>query len=205
MQKEDLEIELDVRIWDARDRDRVGRSIADPGTLPLRHGDGIRIEVTANRPVLLYLVWITSDGTAQPLYPWEPGRWDVCPAREPIDRLLLPAPDAGGEYGTWTVNSPPGLETVVVMARESPLFNDFCARLPTILSGFPAKARASDAGRAAWFECRDHDVFQLEKARLNLNPVPVDDPIFQIQTRLRDRLGFRFSLIKAVTLVNCGE
>src|SRR5215831_3284564 len=61
-----LAVHLDVRVWGPGDASRRGLSIRQPGTLPVRTGDTVRVEVVASRLVYLYVVWINSKGEAQP-------------------------------------------------------------------------------------------------------------------------------------------
>lgn len=197
---EDLEIDIDVRVWDPRDVSRFGLSISESGVLPLRKGDKVCVELKANRQVYLYLVWITSDGLAQPLYPWKPGNWQQPLQETPIDRLQLPPldPDKGYPSG-WGVDSPPGIETLAVMASGTPQPVSFHSKLPALLMGFPRHAKAPDPGKGYWFECRDEDCILSEGVRLTFDPEVIPDPLFQIRYMLRNRLGPRFNLIRAVS------
>ena len=56
---------VNVWIWDPGDPARHRLTLTDPGAMPLRAGDRIRVEARVNRPAHLYLVWIDADGVPQ--------------------------------------------------------------------------------------------------------------------------------------------
>src|SRR5439155_19645794 len=72
---------IDVRVWRKDQKDQfdpsdrkfkgAGVRLNHPGALPLRPGDGMRIEVQLNRPAYVYVVWLDTDGKATPLFPWD--------------------------------------------------------------------------------------------------------------------------------------
>src|SRR5262249_14201861 len=61
-----LEVMFDVRVVDSDGEERPAA-----GRVPLEAGVRIVVRVIASRPTYLYLIWRSSDGTVQPLYPWE--------------------------------------------------------------------------------------------------------------------------------------
>ena len=124
-------------------------------------------------------------GDRQPLYPWKPGDWRTFVQADLVKQLLLPLSEAGQGYESWQVDTPAGMETIVLLADEQPLPPEF-RRLPHLLTGFPQAARLPDPERVHWFECRDRDCLQKEKSRLSFTKAPVADPVYQIQTRLRE-------------------
>ncbi|MEJ7636955.1 MAG: hypothetical protein WKF75_02930 [Singulisphaera sp.] len=104
--------------------------------LPMRLGDQVRIAVQVSRPAFLYLVWIDSEGAPQPVYPWKGGKWDGRPAEEhPVGRLDLPE----AIEGAWEVKKgPAGMETFLLLARETPLPSGVDLR--ALLSDLPRPA-----------------------------------------------------------------
>jgi hypothetical protein len=193
-----LHAALDVRLWDEQQRRLV--SITEPGALPVRTGTRLQIEARLNRAAYLYLVWITSEGQAVPVYPWERGQWDNRPTVASITRLLLPT-----LTGTWSIDTPAGVETLVLMARETPLPERVSNEFPQMMTGFPRQATGPFPDRDHWFECRDVECLPGGGTKLNIDVEPIQDPIFQIQTLLREKLGSRFSLIRAVSFANVGK
>jgi transcriptional regulator with XRE-family HTH domain len=200
-----LAVSLNVRVW-GRDGDRRrGLSIGQPGVLPVRAGDRVRVEVEASRPVYLYLVWVTSQGVAQPLYPWEEFDWARRPPDEPLDWLSLPLPEPGRGYGGWPVDTPAGIETLVAMASAVPLNAGVAAKVRGWWGGFPSSEPAPDPCRDYWFECRRGVRLAGEGTRLGAVPESLGDPVYEIQALMRDRLAGRFDLVRAVCLGNTGE
>src|SRR5262249_11716031 len=152
---ESLEANLDVLLWDERERRHV--SLAEPGVLPLRPGARFQIKVRLSRPAYVYLVWISGEGKAEPLYPWQDGRWETAPPAEPVARLFLPARGPGGLSRRWALTGPAGVETLVLLAHPDPLPQSVQAKLPGRLSvPHPPDAAPSlpDPGRGYWFTCR---------------------------------------------------
>ena len=57
--------DVNVLISSAKKGPRQGLSIHEPGALPLKTDDRIRVEAVLNRPAYLYLVWIASEWAGQ--------------------------------------------------------------------------------------------------------------------------------------------
>src|SRR5262249_36584151 len=161
-----------------------------------------QITARLNRPAYVYLIWIDSTGAAQPVYPWQPGDWTRCPAEEPVAHLLLPHPDAS--YGTWPLHGPAGVDTLVLLARDTPLPGKVRARLRGRLRGFAGRGDLRvlpDPPREYWFTCRDEEAAVGTRAVGFGAFAPTGDALFQLHSGLRDQLGAsgRFRLIRAVS------
>jgi transcriptional regulator with XRE-family HTH domain len=199
-----LTVHLDVRVWGSGSGNRRDLSIHQPGVLPLHTGEKLRVVVEASRPTHLFLVWITSRGEAQPLYPWEEFDWRKPLVIGRVDRLSLPMPEAVFPVGGWPIDTPAGLETLVLMACEDTPVADAAAKVAALWRGFPAGALAPDPGQAYWFECRRGE--QGDGGGTRLRPAePIGDPVHEIQALLRERLTGRFDLVCAVSLANAGS
>src|SRR5262249_16882540 len=93
------------------------RRLNDDRALPLKAGDGVAVEVELNRSAYLYVLWINTAGEVAPVYPWRPGHWEDRPDAEvPVRRLRRPE-----ERYYPMKKGVPGMETLVVFARETPL------------------------------------------------------------------------------------
>ncbi|HET6323186.1 MAG TPA: protein kinase [Planctomycetaceae bacterium] len=172
-----------------------------PGALPLRTGQQLRIEATTNRPAYLYLVWIDTQGVAQPVYPWKPGHWEALTTPEkPTNRLKFP-PDAGGSEWGYTVQGGAGMETLVLLARDTPLppgvvLKDLFADLPAqpiqngqLLVWLENGERAESGTRSLDFE----------KVK------PLNSQSVKLKLLLEQRLKSYFPLFRAVSLANRGS
>ncbi len=199
-----LDAALDLLFWDAARRAKV--SLQEPGVLPVKQGDEFQVEVRLSRPGYVYLVWIDSEGKVGPVYPWKPGSaWEAGAAEEKLDRLLLPAAGAEG-YGTWSIRGVAGVETLVLMAHDEPLSaseqEDLPGRFPP---RFPRLAALTDPARPRWLTCRQEECLAGGGQRgFDPSPRAPADPLFQIDSLLRDRLGTRFRLVHAVCFTNQG-
>jgi serine/threonine protein kinase len=174
--------------------------LADPGALPLALGDEVRVEAELNRPAWVYIVWIDTTGKALPVYPWREGKRKSRPAREkPVKRLSLP--EQAGEV--WGIDpGPPGLETLLLLARETPLPKD--VDLEAALAGLRPE-KMEDPRDMAWFE---NGLLVLDEERkgraANLKSRPSRNPVVRINAALQERVGRYFSYTRAVTFANHG-
>ncbi len=154
--------------------DGTQADLTSPSALPLQTGDAVRLEAHLNRPAYVYLLWINAEGEVSPIYPWQPGRWDERPVHErPVDRVSLP--DDSGDF--WSLKGEPGVETVLLLARERPLPAD--TDLVALLSGLP-RPTVESHGHAIWFG--DGTV------RRTVHP-PDRGPDFDVLVRRNDRVA----------------
>jgi serine/threonine protein kinase len=185
---------------------RRGLRLHQPGAVPVKPGDEVRVEAKVNRPAYLYLFWIGSDGKVAPLYPWQEHDWTKRPGREvKVEGIELP------EVMDETMSLPPsapGLETLVLLAREdSPLPRDADAALERELAG-PSMTRIPDGmTEAIWLE--NSQVFGLDdqgKARAapGHKTRRSDDPVLRIREFLRKRLPGLGEYHRAVIVPNQG-
>jgi len=176
---------ITAHVWEERDNpDRRGLALNMPGALPLRVGDGVRVEAKLNRPGYLYLIWIDSDGKAAPLYPWRPGHWDERPAQEE-PRQVLDLPD--DRVKAWPISpGPSGMETILMLVRDTPLPRDVDLRAR--FQGLP-RAQFQLKG-AIWFEngAVVRSDIERERGPNFLATRRIEDPVLQTQQLLRERL-----------------
>jgi hypothetical protein len=112
-----LQVDLDLTVWKKGHRQEVGRWVGTEGLLPLVPDDTVRVEVTANRPVYFYLVYLDAGGKVTPLYPWK-GNWEQRQVELP--RRTLNVPEVAEKAGALTAG-PTGVEALVLLAREDRL------------------------------------------------------------------------------------
>jgi hypothetical protein len=200
-----LEGYVDVRIWEKGNPDRFRLRLSQEGALPLKAGDLIRIEAQLNRPAYLYLVWVDTEGKAHPAYPWVPGKWDQRPAAEkPVDRLNLPeesAPEGGA--GGWVVpEGKPGMATVLLLARDSPLPRE--VDVPALFAGLPVPEYQNPFA-VVWFRNGEVVRDEAERAAAWFNVQQINDPVLQMQALLKGRLQPHFRYTRAVSFANGGK
>jgi len=197
--------ELTVRVWDPHKSTlRHGQTFDAPGVLPLRYGDQIRVEAKTNRPAYLYLIWITPEGEAIPIYPWTPATpwkpeyWRTRPKDEkPIDMVSLPTQAGKG----WPIDSGKGFETIVLLARDEPLPADVA--LESVFAALPTQQTPSQS--FVWLEAGEQQMVSNRGANFS-KPETLDDSTQQFKEVLADRLKpLRLSLYRAVCLSNRGS
>ncbi len=188
--------DIDVIVYDPKNPRRQNVRIDAPDVLPLKPGDGIAVEAEINPPAYLYIVWIDADGSVDPVYPWKPGHWEDRPAQEqPVTRLRRPE-DSFFPMGPST----PGMETLVLLARETalPADVDLRAELGQV------RPQASQTLQAmAWFE--NGAVVKNEPGRKPMWDEKLDDPVGATQEQVRTRLGSLFPYTRAVSFAVRGK
>jgi serine/threonine protein kinase len=196
-----LQGKVDILLWDKHDKSRNHLSIREPGARPLHAGDQIRVRVELNRPAYVYLLWIDGQGKVLPVYPWKPGDWATRTSPDrPVVRLDLPPELDRG----WPMGGDAGMETFVLLARESPL--PAGVDLEQVVSGLPPQ-NVLDENALAEFDGGTlvTDTRERSRAPQFSNSQQIDDPILQAQKRLAERLGKHFEMIRAVSFANRGE
>lgn len=174
-------------------------NLLDPDVVPLRPGDQFAVEAELDRPVYCYVLWIDADGTVDPVYPWKPGHWDDRPAEEePVRRLRRPA----GLDAFYSIKpSSPGMETLVLLVRDTPLPRD--KDLKAELGQIPPQT-AQTLRATVWFE--NGQVVRGEAGRAsNWDEQRIDDPLRATQEQIRSRLGALFPYTRTVSFADRGK
>jgi hypothetical protein len=178
-------------------------AVEAPGAVPVRADGLMSLEVQFNQPAFAYLVWLDTEGRVVPLYPWNPETLEVTdvnqppPVRRPAKVVYSP-PLGGG----WRFGKKGGLETVLLLARRTPL--DEGTRLGPLLGPLPPPGmRQRDEVVVLGLNAGADSVSTL----LAQNRGPEDDaraadePLRALLLRLRDH----FELIRAVRFAHEGE
>jgi hypothetical protein len=193
---------VDIRIWRPGPGGARKLRLREPGALPLYKGDQYRIVAKVAVPAYVYLFWIDTDGDAHPVYPWKTGEWGTRPAREnPITVLDLP-PDMG--VGFEIDEEAKGMETLLLLARETPLtMSD--AELQKRLAGLPRQDQQQNPDSAVWFrnwtEVTDDD----DRRTKSFSTGRINDPVLQLQGKLREQLGDVAPFSSAVSFARLGK
>jgi hypothetical protein len=189
---------LDVLVWPKGQTDGPGKRLHEPGALPLRPDDCLRIEAMLNRPAYLYLVWLDAGGVATPLWPWDKGDWHNRPADRDRPRQTLSIPPES-DQGHPLQPGPSGIEALLLLARETPLpagegLAKRFAGLPRQADLDPPRARV-----AAWFEDGEPVRDEPDRAPINLGQTQtITDPVWRVRALLRDGLRPVFPYTRAV-------
>ncbi len=195
-----LEGNVDVLIWDPDDPARRGLGLREPGALPLRAGDQIRVEAVLNGPLYVYLIWIDCEGKVFPVYPWHRGDWTERPDEEqPRARLALPEQLDRG----WPMQGGPGMETLMLLARKTPLppDEDLASLLADLEPQPMQNARSLVEFHAGTIIT---EAVSRDRGPVFFDPQRIDDPVLQTQQKLAERLSPHFELIRAVSFANRG-
>ncbi len=184
--------------------------------MPVRAADEFRIEARLDRPAYLYLFWVGSEGKVAPLYPWKKNDWSQRPAEE---RKVSGAELPEIFDDIWEIPaSPPGLETLVLLAREDlPLPREDEAKLAQGLTGTPVPF-PSDLNKAIWIEDGEEVVFERssgpkrdragDDVLIRGIPSPKtrksDDPVLRIRALLKEKVKPLGSYSQAVLFPNQG-
>jgi hypothetical protein len=189
---------IDILVSEPHNPRRQHLRLHEPGARPLRVGDEVRVEVGLDRPGFAYIVWIDARGRAIPIYPWQDGDWQRGPAREErVQQLVLP--QDGGIYPIEP--SPEGLETLLLLVRETPLERD--VDLPNLLGDLGPQVWP-DLSCVAWFQNGAEVTDELNRAPSGKVGESAN-PAVRTQQHVRQRLGERFVFTRAVSFGNRGK
>jgi len=185
-------------------------SLREPGVVPLAPGDGLRIEVRMKtRPAYVYIVWLDTEGKATPYYPWQDDDWNKRPANEqPVQEWNFPPggllPNGNVPVAELT-GGPPGIESLLLLARDEPLPASANVVLQNIFSGLPAQ-KTYDLRSAAWFENGEIIRDEQDRGPIKLGEkTGVDDAVQRTQLLLRTKLKELFPYTRAVCFGNKGD
>jgi hypothetical protein len=202
--------ELSVEFWTPGGKGKRGLRYDAPGALPARFGEGFQVEVKLNQPGHVYLLLLGSQGEVAPLYPWnmvkivEEDPSARPPLRKPVRVLRSPTEedDPGDDSLLWELDDKDGLETVLLLARRTPLPAE--VRLGEVIGRPPAArlrdrlewaVRGGDEGQAVGHvDVGDHRGIKQDAKR-------IDDPLIQVMGRLRKH----FEVVKAVRFAHVGK
>jgi hypothetical protein len=190
------------------DRARWGLRLHERRAVPLGPRDWIRIEAAVNRPAYLYVAWIDTDGKVTPLWPWQEGDWAKRPAKEtPRDRLTLPLPDSTKDIMPLTPG-PPGVEALLLLARDGPLNPSENETVMQTLAWPPARRltapAAADLAVAVWLENGERVDDEPTRAPILDKAGWSGDPENRIRSLMRD-LRSVFPYTRAVCFGNQGN
>jgi hypothetical protein len=208
----ELRADVDIHVWRAGDSGFKNVSVRDPRARPLRVGDLFKIEVKLSRPVYVYLLNINGEGRVTPLYPWQTDKngemqWQTLPAdQKPVTRVTLPPGDK-----VATIDPPGGMETLMLLARETPLTDDteLRALLPLI-----APQQIQEKTAIVRLTNGQDDVVDVatgtagpETSRTMsiVHTQQIDDRVLQTLHTLHERLAPQFPLVRTITVANQGE
>jgi hypothetical protein len=185
---------IDVRVWKKDNLKGPGQWLG-PQVMPFNQDDEVRVEAELKRPAYLYVVWLDTAGKPVPIYPWDK-HWNWPNAERPVDRLSLPA---SGKR--WPIKpGVPGMETLLLLARETPWPRDVDWRM--LLHGLPSPAM-QDPSSVVWF--RNWAVVRDEDRAPNLFEERPGDPLLVTQAKLRERLQPYGVFSRAVSFANAGR
>ncbi|MCO6454096.1 MAG: protein kinase [Pirellulaceae bacterium] len=188
--------EFQLRVWD--DLSKQGIAVDQPGALPIHNGDGLRLDVRLSEPAFVYIVWVDASGATTPVYPWNPiegHTWATPrPVQRPASRLFVPSLELREGF---IADGPPGLDTVVMCARRTPLPVSIDLRP---LLGNISQAEFHHESEVVWLELRD-DQPTAEYFHRPMNrgiqigeSKKLDEPIVDVLRRLTPH----FELVQAV-------
>jgi hypothetical protein len=185
---------------------RQGLHLHQRQALPLRANDWIRIEAQVNRPAYLYVVWIDTDGQVTPLWPWKDNDWARLPAEPtPRDRLVLPALGDGKDIAPLS-GGPPGIEALLLLAREAPLTAAENSEVMRILAR-PLSRRPMtgvETELAIWLEDGERVTDEPTRAPILSKARSSGDPEVQVRGVMK-RLQPLFPYTRAVCFGNQGS
>jgi hypothetical protein len=197
-----LEGRINVLVWDKKDPERQGLWLNKEGALPLKEGDLVRLEATVNRPVYPYVLWIDTEGKVLPIYPWRNGKWTDRRPERTVKQLSLPEEEATGK---WEIGGgPPGMETIVLLLRETPLPKEKDRDWQKLLPDRPPQ-QAQNPTSAVWFENGQVVHHERERAPKSFDVKRINDPVLETQRFLHEKLSRDCDYTVAVSFAHQGK
>jgi hypothetical protein len=192
---------IDVLVWEEKNPRRQNLHLNDFGAMPLKPGDQFCLQAELNRPAYVYVLWIDTDGEVVPVYPWRPQHWDERTAHEePVRKLRRP--EALDEFYQLPAG-PPGMVTLVLLARETPLPPEVDLRAEL---GELRPQKEQDLQATVWFENGEPVQDEPGRRAMRFDVARRDDPVLAAQERIRSRLlGRHFDYARAVSFACQGK
>jgi hypothetical protein len=203
---------IDVCVWEGkkvtgpRSPHRRGLFLHQLDALPLKVGDEVQVELSVNRPMFVYVVWINSAGKALPVYPWREFEWDQQPVDEQPVEGLKKLPEGAVEDGWEMDQGVPGMETLLLLVRRSKLPPEEERALKAALADVgPQPLQDGKTDAAIWFENGAVVTAEAGRAPMAFDAQRIDDPVLRTQGVLRDKLGPQFDYTRAVSFAFRGK
>jgi hypothetical protein len=199
--------ELIVRLWSPDGRRKRALRVDELGALPARSQERVVVEARLNQPAYVYLLWLDGGGETSPLYPWN----DVLiehdlaarpPERPPQAVVYSPTGGPGDKPKGWPLDAHDGLETVLLLARRTPLPADVdLAKVVGRLPRMPLRD-GGEFGVRGFDEGQPVDFLNVGENRgLEREAAAIDDPLLGLMQRLREH----FEVIRAVRFAHQGR
>lgn len=188
-------LKLDVRVW--MPERGAFLSVRETGVLPVNWSSRVQIYAKIQPAAYCYLVWIDSNGQSTPLHPWTPGDWDCIEASAPQSDIRLP----GQDEDSWAIETPKGIESVVLGACMSPLETRAIRSLSQCWGGFASKTLSGVVAKWQTFE----GTAGPAQLRLNIAAKRTPDPMKLRHETIASRLKPYFSHVSILSFVNCGK
>ena len=188
--------ELRIRVWN--EPLKGGLEIGeDLGALPVREGDMLHLHARLNQPAYIYLLWLDSQGRIYPMHPWRDQAFHPLPAAQLTAELHSPPEFDRG----WPMEEgASGLETVLLLARRTPLPVEVNKRLPELIGQLPSAPFQHPQEVAVWSFQRDQQGRPMSGTHQFRHRAPGQQPheIDQALLALIQRLRSYFPVIQAV-------
>ena len=168
--------------------------LEQPGATPVRTGGNMSLEAQLNQPTFTYFVWLDAAGNVLPLYPWNSQTLEVKDLRQPpperraTNVVYSPLLGSGWNFGEQT-----GAETVLLLARRTPLGKEI--QLADLISPLATPAELSAPASIYGWSAGEQSITILHPTSAGdpAAKLPADDPL----ATLLLRLGQHFELIRA--------
>ncbi len=184
---------IDVVVWNPNVEPGGRLRLSQRPNASVYSDDHVRLELRMTRPAFIYVVWISSVGEALPVFPWIEGSWSRRQTDEkPREILALPADPH--EY--WLMDEgPEGMETVLLLARRSPLPDSVF--LEGLLNS--SRGRTIPVQPGVWRFINGCRVGSTPRAPSLRRTATVADPLLRLQWGLVDSLKPHFDFIETIS------
>lgn len=196
--------DLTVTILRVKGGNITSTRIDEPGALPVRAGDKMHLTARYSEPAFTYLLWLKTDGKVAPLYPWNVDNLELTDADQPppLTRAAAIVFNPMTLGNGWTFDKQGGLETVLLLARRTPLEDD--VRLGSILASVPP-VKMRDPGEAAILRRDRKDTAMASLLSLRRGNDDESTKSDRALAEVLEKLSGPFELIRAVRFAHEGN
>jgi hypothetical protein len=164
----------------------------------------LQVEVTIHQPAHYYVIWLAGNGQRHPLHPWRELKWESSFKDSRTSGLLALLPGLKpGERRAFHIDTPAGIETLLLIARRKALPEEQLKQLQELVVTAPAGFLFPPAQPFREFEWQAAQEDPGLQTRLSIVTLP-SDPLDRFHQELIDRLKLSFRLIEGVSIANAG-
>lgn len=194
---------IDLRFWDPQSG---YFETPERCQLPARTNWGLSVTLTFDRAAHPCVIWFSSSGAIQPLFPWLAFDWTKPSTTAPGTSFVLPSLGPTRLGGFYPIDSQPGVETGLVLASEKPIQRSALSQLRSGCNKFRNQLprELPDQSKVYWLEDPRGLLINPHATRLG-PPIVAKAPLEKWIQQVVRNLGHAFPCILGVSFSTRAE